>query len=245
MNMEGKITLNEKPLKFSVLRSRRRKRTIALCIEPTGEVLVRAPFHTPHSRLSEVVESKRGWIIKKLRSLDNIYPVVKKEFVSGESFPYLGRHLRLKIRQDHHANKPVVNIGRGRLEVLLNTTSNGRRAEETRDAVVSWYKAQAAKYIPERVRVYAKKMALSEPKILIRNQQKIWGSCTAKGVLRFNWRMMMAPVSLIDYVVVHELCHLKHKNHAAPFWEYLYTIMPDYEKRKKTLRRNGIEYNWH
>lgn len=242
--MEGKITLNEKPLKFSVLRSRRRKRTIALGIEPTGEVLVRAPFHIPHSRLIEVVESKRGWIIKKLRSLDNISPVVKKEFVSGESFPYLGRHLRLKIRQGHHTNKPVVNIGRGRLEVLLNTASNGIRIEEIKGAVVFWYKTQAARYIPERVKIYAKKMGLAEPTILIRNQQKIWGSCNAKGVLRFNWRMMMAPVSLIDYVVVHELCHLKHKNHAVPFWKYLHTIMPDYEKRKEALRRNGIGYNW-
>jgi len=220
------------------------KITFALCIEPTGEVLVRAPFHTPQSRLSEVVESKRGWIIKKLRSLDNIYPVVKKEFVSGESFPYLGRHLRLKIRQDHRTNKPMVNIGRGRLEVLLNTTSNGRSAEEIRGAVVFWYKAEAARYIPERVRIYAKKMGLAEPGILIRNQQKIWGSCNAKGVLRFNWRMMMAPVSLIDYVVVHELCHLKHNNHAAPFWKYLHTVMPDYEKRKEALRKNGISYHW-
>jgi predicted metal-dependent hydrolase len=241
--MKSKITFGQKTINFSIIRSARRKKTIALSIEPTGYVLVRAPINTPYPRLTQIVKSKAKWIIRRLGSLDNTLPPVKKEFVSGESFPLLGRHVRLKVLQDSDVNKPVVRMHRGRIKVIVNTINdNGKSSIEIKDAITKWYRLQAAKRIPERTKVYSKKMGLEEPKVFIRDQQKRWGSCNSKGILRFNWRIIMAPMSLIDYVVVHEICHLKYMNHSKLFWKYLGMIMPDYEKRERSLKENGIGF---
>lgn len=241
----NKIIFGRKTINFSVIRSARRKKTIALYIEPTGDILVRAPMNTPYSRVAHVVKSKAEWIIKKLRNLDNISHQIKKEFVSGESFFYLGRYMRLKIQKDRDVKKTVVRMYRGRLEVIMNPAGkNGKVPEEIRDVITKWYKIQAARRIPERIEIYADKMRLTVSSVLIRDQKKIWGSCSTKGVLRFNWRIIMTPMSLVDYVVVHELCHLKYRNHSKSFWKYLGMIMPDYERRREVLRQKGKSYQF-
>ena len=241
----NKVIFGRKTIRFSVIRSTRRKKTIALSIEPDGKVLVRVPVNTSYSRLTHVVKSKAEWIITKLGSLNDVSQQVKKEFVSGESFYYLGRHMRLKILKDRDIKKTVVRMYRGRLEVIMNTAGkNGKVPEEIRDAITKWYKIQAARRIRKRVEIYADKMGLTVPSVLIRDQKKIWGSCSTKGVLRFNWRIIMAPMSLVDYVVVHELCHLKYRNHSKSFWGYLGMIMPDYEKRREALRKQGKLYQF-
>ncbi|GBD99541.1 MAG TPA: M48 family peptidase [Nitrospirae bacterium] len=241
----NKIIFGRKTINFSVIRSTRRKKTIALYIEPTGDILVRAPMNTPYSRLAHVVKSKAEWIVKKLRYLDNISHQIRKEFVSGESFSCLGRYMRLKILQDGDVKKTVVRMYRGRLEVIMNPAGkSGKVSEEIRDVITEWYKIQAARRIPERVEIYADKMGLKAPGVFIRDQKRIWGSCSSRGVLRFNWRIIMAPMSLVDYVVVHELSHLKYRNHSKSFWGYLGMIMPDYEKRREALRKQGKLYQF-
>jgi predicted metal-dependent hydrolase len=241
----NKIIFGRKTIRFSVIRSTRRKKTIGISIEPDGKVLVRAPVNTSCSRLTHVVKSKAEWIITKLGSLNDVLQELKKEFVSGESFYYLGRHMRLKILKDRYVEKTVVRMCRGRLEVIMNPKGkNGNVPAEIRDAITEWYKIQAARRIPERVEIYANKMGLKVPGIFIRDQKKIWGSCSTKGVLRFNWRIIMAPMSLVDYVVVHELCHLKYRNHSKSFWRYVGMIMPDYERRREMLRKKGELYQF-
>lgn len=242
---KGKVVFGRKAIDFSIVRSARRKKTIALSIELAGEVLVRAPMNTPHSRLIHIVKSKAEWIIKKHKSLDHVLARAKKEFVSGESFSYLGRHVRLKVLENCKASKPVVKMYRGRLEVGTNSPSGKRKsAGEIRAALISWYKRQAQNRIPERVRIYAEKMGLPEPEVVIRDQKRIWGSCSGKGILRLNWRIIMAPMSLIDYVVVHELCHIKYRDHSGSFWRYMGMILPDYEKRKGRLGKLGRGYQF-
>ncbi|MEC4686337.1 MAG: SprT family zinc-dependent metalloprotease [Nitrospirota bacterium] len=241
----NKVIFGRKTIRFSVIRSARRKKTIALSIEPDGKVFVRAPVNTSCSRLTHVVKSKAEWIITKLGSLNDVSQQLKKEFVSGESFYYLGCHMRLKILKDRDVKKTVVRMYRGRLEVIMNPVGkNGKVPEEIRDAITEWYKIQAARRIPERVEIHANKMGLKVPGVFIRDQKKIWGSCSTKGVLRFNWRIIMALMSLVDYVVVHELCHLKYRNHSKSFWRYVGMIMPDYERRREILRKKGELYQF-
>lgn len=240
----GKVTFGRKTIRFSVIRSARRKKTIALSIEPAGDVLVRAPVRTPHSRLAHIVKSRAEWIIRKQRSLENLPVPFKREFVSGESFSYLGRHLRLKVLRNHNVEEPVVRMYRGRLEVNLNAASTDGKSAKIKYVIIQWYRVQAARRIPERVRIYAEKMGFREPEVLIRDQRRIWGSCSSKGVLRFNWRIIMAPMSLVNYLVVHELCHLKHRDHSKSFWKSIGMTIPDYEKRKERLRISGIEYQF-
>lgn len=241
----NKVIFGRKTIRFSVIRSTRRKKTIALSIEPDGKVLVRAPMNTTYSRLTHVVKSKAAWIITKLGSLNDVSQQLKKEFVSGESFYYLGRHMRLKILKDRNVKETVVRMYRGRLEVIMNMAGrNGKVPEEIRDAITEWYKIQAARRIYERVEIYADKMGFTVPSVLTRDQKKRWGSCSTKGVLRFNWRIIMAPMSLVDYVVVHELCHLKYRNHSKSFWRHVGMIMPDYERRREMLGKKGELYQF-
>ncbi len=247
MTNKGKVTFGRKTINFAIIRSPRRKKTIALSIGPAGDVLVRTPVHAPYLKLVHVVKSKSEWIIKNTASLQ-IFSHVEKEFVSGESFPYLGRHLRLKIRRSHNYKRPIVKLLKGRLEIVgvhINTSSqsnNGQKPGEIRKVLMDWYSAQAKKRIIERANIYARKIGLPEPKVLIRDQQKRWGSCDTQGILRFNWRIIMAPMSIVDYIVVHELCHRKYRDHSNSFWKYLGSILPDYEKRKERLREEGSKY---
>ena len=237
---KGEVVFGHKTISYSIIRTSRRKKTITLTIEPEGKIIVRVPVRTTDSKLAHIVKSKAEWVVKKLRSLNNISLTATKEFVSGESFSYLGRHLRLKILRDTDKEKPVVKLHGSRLQVAFyRANRNGKYSKEIRDAITEWYKKLAAKRITERITIYTRKMGLSRPGVIIRNQQKRWGSCNKNGELRFNWRIIMAPMSLVDYVVVHELCHIKYKNHSKLFWKYLGMIMPDYEKRKERIRLDG------
>lgn len=242
-NSSGKIVFGNKTITYSIVRSRRRKKTITLSVEPGGNLIIRAPIKTKDSKLSHIVKSKAKWIIKKRSSLNHGAIISKKEFVSGESFSYLGRHIRLKILRDNSKKKPVVKLHGGRLQILFyRANRNGNYSKEIRDAIAEWYRKLAVKRITERVVIYAGKLGLPKPEIIIRNQQKRWGSCNKKGELRFNWHIVMAPMSLVDYVVVHELCHIKYKDHSKVFWKYLGSIMPDYEKRKEKIKKDGVHW---
>lgn len=235
--MKDSVHFGNRKINYSVVRSARRKKTIALLIEPSGKVVLRAPLNTPGSKLSDIVRSKAEWIIRKQRSLsETLYPA-EKGYVSGESFPYMGRHIRLEIIDSPEQMEPVVRMNRDRLEVYFyRTNRDGEYSEEIKLAITRWYREQAAREIPERVKIYSEKMGLTDVVALIRNQEKRWGSCNAKGVIRLNWRIIMMPMSILDYVVVHELCHIRHRNHLKEFWKYMGMIMPDYELRKERLR---------
>lgn len=242
---EGKITFGQKTINFSVVYSIRRKKTIALSVKANGTVLVRAPMRTSCSKITHLVKSKGEWIIKKLKFLEGTSCLTKKEFVSGESFSYLGRHLRLKVLNNPDTKKPVVKMLKGHLKIGINKKEkqNGQYTEEIKNAITEWYKKKAAKRIPGRVRIYAERMGLTEPKVLIRNQVRRWGSCNSKGELRLNWRIIMAPMSIVDYVVVHELCHLKYNNHSKAFWKYVGMIITDYESKRERLQMEGARYS--
>lgn len=230
---------------FTVVRSARRRKTIALYIEPSGDVLVRAPMKTPHSRLRDMVKARAGWIVRKRGFLKETAHQATREFESGETFSYLGRHLSLKIVPDGHSKKPCIRMDGDALEVILDPCRmNGDRPAVIKDAIEQWYRLRAAELVPERVRIYAGKMNLPETEVYIRNQKRIWGSCSTKGVLRFNWRIVMAPVSLVDYLVVHELCHIKQRNHSKSYWKAVGRILPDYKIRRERLRREDRGYQF-
>ncbi|MEW6088311.1 MAG: YgjP-like metallopeptidase domain-containing protein [bacterium] len=114
--------------------------------------------------------------------------------------------------------------------------------EEVRNILARWYKKHAKIVLSKRVKIYSKKLKLITPEIILANQSKRWGSCNRKGQIRFNWHIVMASMFLVDYVVAHELCHLKYANHSKNFWKMLGTILPDYEIRRERLRREGPKY---
>ncbi|HEV7518571.1 MAG TPA: SprT family zinc-dependent metalloprotease [Thermoanaerobaculia bacterium] len=227
-----------------VVQRGRRVKTVAIAVDREG-VLVRAPAETPLDRLDEIVRGKARWVAERLRRFRELPPAPSaREFVSGETFLYLGRQARLRVEPAGEGGK--VRLASGRLIVPIAPELAGRhRAAAVRKKLVVWYRAHAAIRLPERVEPWRARLELPPAGgVLIRSQEKRWASCDVAGVLRFNWRIVQAPVSLIDYVVAHELIHLRHRHHTPEFWAALGRVLPDYEERREALRQIGERLVW-
>jgi len=209
-----------------VIRSYRK--TIALVITQDTALVIRAPFHTPFEYIRNLVDKKRFWINRKQEEIRK-RPIVKpKEFVNGEGFLFLGTSYRLEIVDNLHTDielKDTLRISRNRLP-------------EAKEKLIAWYKERALEKIRERCEWYARLTGYKPTSIKITGAKRRWGSCGPRGTLNFSWRLIMAPLEVVDYVIVHELVHLEEKNHAKRFWNKVRTILHDYEKREKWLKEN-------
>lgn len=223
---------------YTIKRGRRVK-TVAVGVDPIEGVYVRAPKDTPIERLDKIVHRKAKWIVdRRLRHGDLPPPSSPREFVSGETFLYLGRQYRLKVLR---GRRGVVRLVAGRLQVPIPAGSD---PDVVRERLVTWYRAHAERRLPERVAIWAPKLGLEPKSVLIRDQRKRWGSADSNGNVRFNWRVVQAPMGLVDYVVAHELIHLQHQGHTRAFWAALGQVMNDYEERREALRQLGRVMVW-
>jgi hypothetical protein len=224
-----------RPIPFEVVYSSRR-RTIQIAIRAPGQVVVTAPARCTDRELHALVAKKARWITKKLDAMRSAptAPVVR-ELVSGETLPYLGRDCRLELQLDAKVRKPAIALVAGQISI------HSKAADQAylRAHLIAWYGNRAAEMISARVRHFADKMGVAPQAVTVKNQKKRWGSCTSTGKIYFNWRGILAPPPVIDYIVVHELCHLLEMNHSARFWSRLRAILPDYEIQKKWLKENG------
>ena len=220
-------------LPYTIRRSARRKKTVAVTVDPAGTVLLVAPIHLTTDELDGIVSRKAEWIVRRLRHAQSHGPpLVPREFVSGESVLYLGRHYRLKV----HPNEAG--------DAKLSAPKGPRQTAQVRKAVVSWFRHHAAKRLPERVAAWRSRAGVPMPRVIVSDQQKRWGSCDRNGAIRLNWRIIQAPMRLVDYVVVHELVHLRHRGHGRDYWQAVGRVLPDYERRREDLRRCGIGLLW-
>ena len=225
-----------------VIERGRRLKTVAIGVDPVDGVRVRAPRDTSMARLDLVVHRKARWILERQRRHEDLPPPPSpREFVSGETFRYLGRQYRLKLERTRDAEARV-RIAEGRL--IVPVTTKGSTPADARDRLVAWYRERAAIRVPERVTAWSAKLGLHPSSVLIREPKKRWGSADARGNIRFNWRIIQTPTRLIDYVVAHELVHLAHSDHTRDFWSALGRAMPDYEARREALRRLGRQVVW-
>lgn len=208
--------------------------TITIRIGPEKNVHVLAPELVTDGELTQIVKSKTRWIIDKFQRIDEVaISKNKHEFVSGESFPYKGKLLRLKIIQ---SNLDEITTD---TTTIFCKTDKRKGTKYIKNLLELWYKQKAKAYLEVRVIRLAKKFFRKPSKIGVRNQILRWGSCTKNGEVLLNWRIIMAPPSIIDYVLVHELAHLQEKNHTKKFWEIMKNTMPNYEEKKEWLRVNG------
>lgn len=214
-----------------VIRSRRRK-TAEIRVEE-GAVSIVVPADTCVEKIDRLLQSKRAWIKEKMILQRELVVPGDKEYVSGEAFPYLGRNYRLKVERGPFAPVKLLN---GRLVVRV---PEGGRPHMIRNALVRWYKRQAAQKLTEKVERYAPMVGVKPAGVSIKTFKSRWGSCTAKGELQFNWLIMLAPNRMVDYVVIHELCHLLHHDHSPEFWREVARVMPDYQQCKEWLRVNS------
>jgi predicted metal-dependent hydrolase len=215
-----------------------RKKTIELTIDLNKHLTVKAPNGMSDDALTANLFRKAKWIINNMDKMDDVVlHESNKEFVSGEKYLLRGRRYRLKVSKGETATLKFRN---GRfIATVPEHTPESEYNNLLRPLFLEYYQQKAEQVINERVKRHLKYFDDEPSLIKIQDLRGKWGNCSKTNQLRFNWRIVMAKTSIIDYVVVHELCHLKHKNHAKEYWESIKTIMPDYEQKKEWLRVNG------
>lgn len=206
---------------------RSKRKTISLTVDHNGKLIIRAPFKTPIEYIKKVVEEKSKWIFTKQEFIKrNMSCLQKKQYTEGEEFFYLGKSYSLKYVSGNYTG------------IIENTLVLPYiQIDKAEQAICKWYKKEALRVITERVKYYSEITGIKHSSIKVTNARRRWGSCNSKNGLCFTWRLVMAPLETIDYVVVHELSHVIHKNHSSSFWAEVKSIMPDYELHKKWLSK--------
>ena len=232
------VKYHEQEISFDI--EYRNRRTMAIHIEPPDRVSVYAPMGIPEDIIKERVRLKGRWILNKLIQLKDMVPENPNiVFADGQSFLFLGKKYPLKILKNGR-KRPKVFFSDDKFYLELDESDHIKM----RKAMGKWYRNKADRIIDDRVGIYIDIIGRAPQDIKVKEQKKRWGSCTAKGKLYFNWRIIMAPPAIIDYVVVHEMCHLIHLNHSKYFWQEVGSVLPDYKKRRKWLRANSLKLDF-
>jgi hypothetical protein len=221
-------------LKYKVERSPRT--TADIIVERDGSVLVRAPDSLPDERIDGLIETKRYWIYRALAEWRDLNATrVRREIKAGEGFLYLGRNHRLSLVSEQ---KVPLMLKDGRFCLRRDLVEQGDAAG-AQAAFRHFYIDKGEQKLTERTAYFSPKVGVAPTGLIVKELGNRWASCSPTGSLAFNWKCMMAPLSIIDYIVVHELCHMREPDHSEQFWNEVDKVIPDYQQRKKWLRTNG------
>ncbi len=209
---------------------RTNRKTFGLEIKPDGQLIVRAPKTASDALIKSMVAKKANWVVNTRARLAVQYPNLEpKTFSPGEDFYYLGEKypLRLTTRQ-----RPLLDLD-GAFYLFKGAQNRAR------DVFIEWYREETRQITADLIQQYALQYRLKVNKVHITSARTRWGSCSGKNNLNFTYRLAMAPFEVIDYVVVHEIAHLKVRNHSKAFWNVVAEINPGYEQHRKWLKRYG------
>lgn len=208
-----------------------RRRSIRLTVERDATVTAIIPPATDEANLAKVITAKRPWLYAKLRDRAALgEPRPPREYVTGEGFPYLGRSYRLLIVDE--APRPV-RLNRGRLELRRDG------AEDAPCQLTRWYRQAGEPWLRRRIAPWAARMDVEITALRVLPLGYRWGSCTRDGKVNIHWATMQLPPNLVNYVLVHELAHLRRPDHGPEFWHLVERAMPDHSTRRDRLRRLG------
>lgn len=211
------------------------RKTLGITVHPDKRVTVRAPLGATTADVEAVLRKRGGWIVKKQQGFEKYLPMVPpRRYVSGETHLYLGRRYRLKVIEGQEEG---VKLTRGWFYLHVRDTADLERKEEL---MTEWYRGRAREIFAERLDACyprAERFGIPYPEMKIRMMKKRWGSCTAEGTVLLNLRLVQVPKACIDYVIVHELAHLKEHHHNRAFYGLLERMMPDWRERREELNR--------
>ncbi len=212
------------------------RRTTDIVIERDGKITVRAPLSFTPEQVDAVVESKRMWIYRSLAEWKVLNTLaVTREWVNGETFLYLGKAYRLALVSSQ--NEPL-KLKNGRFTLNRNVIEQGGKTA-AKEIFKLFYTDKAQQRLAERITHFAPKVGAEVSSVKIKDMGYRWASYGRKGVVNFNWKCLMAPPQVIDYLVVHELCHYHHTDHSDAFWNEVDKVLPDWKKQKEWLRKHG------
>ena len=233
----GSVRVGNTDIEYRVRRSDRRRKTVQIAVDGTG-VQVAAPHDTSDDDIRGIVRRRAPWILANVP--DSLLEVPKKRFVSGETLPYLGKNVRMLVKAKD-VRSVEVRFDHWNLQITVpQGLAEDVRSERIRKAIVAWYRHRAELRVKRCLQQWWPRLGAGAlPAILIRDQRQRWGSCAPDGTLRFNWRVAMLKPDLAEYVVIHELTHLKVRHHSAEFWDLLSKTTPDAQQRRRRLREEG------
>lgn len=225
------INFGTRKIKYNLHREKRIRLRIVVAPELTVDVF--APVTADEEQIQAAVLKKAAWITRKLDGLEKYHPLpAPKKYISGETIVYLGRQYRLKVAQG--PGQPAKLIGR----FLRVWVENKNTTRNVRNAVDAWYRKRAHEILGrymEKCYTIASRHGVPEPILMIRTMRRRWGSCSPKGRITLNLNLVKTPVHCIEYVIMHELCHMKYHNHSKSFYSLLTRCQPDWRNRKEIL----------
>jgi predicted metal-dependent hydrolase len=216
-----------------IIRSPKRK-TSAIKIQK-GKVFVMVPERLSMTVIEYLVTEKTRWIKEKLALQKAVFAIKPKEFVSGEAFSYLGKHHPLKIESGLY---PAIKLHQDELVVSVRDKA-ADNTKAIKQLLIKWYKQQAEAELRQKTESYSRIIGVNPSSVIIKSFKSRWGSCKTTGGIQYNWKIIIAPDSVINYVVIHELCHILHHNHSPAFWKAVERYCHDYRDCGAWLKING------
>jgi predicted metal-dependent hydrolase len=214
---------------------------ITIAVDWVDGVSIVVPQDTDQITIDLALHKKAGWILNKLADFREIKMLSShREFISGEKFGYLGRQYRLKVTKDESVSEASLIFRNSRFfAVVPMSFDDSLRQKHLYDLFRKWYITHGLIKIHNRIKLYSARMECYPSKVVVKEQQARWGSCTKNKTININWKILMAPMRVVDYVLVHELAHIQYPDHSNDFWSKVESILPDYQERKEWLRVNG------
>ncbi len=233
------IQFGTQTIQYELSRSNRRK-SVSISIDQHG-VKVVAPTSTNHDIIENILHQKGAWIRNQLTNYEEMnQSSLKRKFISGEKLPYLGRQYRLKVIKTNDSIASTFRFHKGQFVAELHENIlECQHREMLFPLYTEWVTKRGQQFSKERMNRFTIKFPYRPNVIKVKEQEQRWGSCTPAGNILLNWRIFLAPASVVDYVLAHELAHLKYMNHSKEYWETLRMLLPDYEEKKEWLRVNG------
>lgn len=218
---------------YEVRKSKRK--TLSIIVEHNCKIIILAPKSMTDEEISKVIKEKEFWIYKQIADFNILnQSKIERELINGEGFLYLGRSYKLHIVDEQDVALKLIN---GVFQLRKKELKIGKAVFK------DFYRTKGLVKITERVEKYSKLMGLNPSSIKVMELQSHWASCGTNNSLNFNWKCVMAPYSVIDYIVVHELAHLIYPNHSEEFWSEVDKVLPEYRKSLEWLRKNGASLN--
>ena len=210
-----------------IIRSKRK--TLSLTINENAELIIRAPKRLSIEKIQDFINEKENWINRKKRLIEN---QIKDVTSNHNKLLYLGNLFPINVEQN--ASKELFFTGE---EFITNSIE----PDSLSLSIKKWYKNKFKEIALPRVAYFANKHNLMVNQVRIKNQKTMWGSCSSKNNINLNYLLLMAPMGVIDYVIVHELVHTIHRNHSTDFWDSVESIMPEFQEHKRWLKKNGYK----
>ena len=216
---------------ISIKRTNRLK-TVSLKVK-NQEVVLSVPKFVTDSEIDNIIERKINWIRNKLAIEKTNSSNIKRKYENGEKFLYFGSEYLLKIK---HSNKDNVYLDNN---IMIVEVRNNSKAAHIRNMLKNWYIDESKKYLIKTTNYYEILIGVSVNKLIFGKYKSKWGSCNSKKTISYDWRIIMAPLEVIHYLIIHELCHIKHLNHSNDFWKTVEKYMANYKLQKKWLKTNS------